>query len=173
MTFAVAAEPEGGQAASSRFVVMPGSVEAGQPFLGRITRHELTHVALGERDDGVPTWFAEGVAEYVGAREVAPSQRRIATEAVARARAGVDGLPRSSGFNGADQEWHYALAWMACDWIADAHGEDALWELMDALHADGKGTPDGRQDAVLRRVIGTDSRGLAQRAADRILRIYG
>jgi hypothetical protein len=173
MTFPVYARPGASRAASSRFVVMPGSVDAGQPFLGRITRHELTHVALGARDDGVPTWFAEGVAEYVGAREIAPSLRRIASVAVSRASAGVDGLPSSATFNGSDQDWNYALAWMACDWIADHRGESKLWDLMNALHDGGRGTPDAGQDAVLKAVIGLDSHQLADRAAQRILEIYG
>lgn len=173
MTFPVYTRPGGSRTASSRFVLMPGSVAAGEPFLGRITRHELAHVALGTRDDGVPTWFAEGLAEYVGARPVEPSQRRIASEAVSRARSGVSGMPASATFNGRDQAWNYALAWMACDWIAEEHGEARLWRLMDALHAGGTGTPDDGQDQVLRDVLGIDGAGLAQRAADRILAIYG
>jgi hypothetical protein len=48
-----------------------------------------------------------------------------------------------------------------------------MWQLMTALHAHGKGTPDSRQDAVLRRVLGYDSHALARRAAARILSIYG
>lgn len=173
LTFPVYAHPGASRAASSRFVVMPGSVRAGQPFLGRITRHELTHVALARRDDGVPTWFAEGVAEYVGARDLAPTERRIATVAVARARAGVPGMPASATFNGADQDWNYALAWMACDWIAEHRGESRLWDLMNALHNGGRGTADDEQDGVLRSVIGLDSHQLAHRAAQRILDIYG
>jgi hypothetical protein len=159
--------------AGIRFTLLPSSLRAGPTFLGRIIRHELTHVALGERDDGVPIWFAEGIAEYMGAREIPQGQRRIASVAVVRARAGVDGLPASRGFNGDDQAWHYALSWMACDWIAATRGEATLWQLMDALHAGGQGTTDDQQDAVLQSVLGLDGAQLAQRAAQRILRIYG
>lgn len=173
MTFPVPVSPGQTGTAGSRFVLMPGSVAAGEPFLGRITRHELTHVAVGAQDDGVPTWLAEGVAEYVGARDVPKSQRRIATVAVGRAAAGVDGLPASSTFNGLDQEWNYALSWMACDYVAATQGESRLWELMDALHDRGRGTTDAAQDAVLLRVLGIDSHQLARRAAHRILSIYG
>ena len=49
---------------------MPSSVRAGEAFLGRITRHELSHIAIGVRDDGAPAWVSEGIAEYLGAREV-------------------------------------------------------------------------------------------------------
>lgn len=173
LTFPVYADIDHTDQVGSRFVLMPGSVSAGQPFLGRITRHELTHVALADRDDGVPTWFAEGLAEYFGARDIVPSQRRIASVAVPRARQGVDGLPASATFNGPDQEFNYALAWMACDYIAATLGEGRLWELMDALHNFGDGTVDRDQDAALRRVLGYDGAELARQAAKRIVQIYG
>ena len=159
--------------AGIRFTLLPSSLRAGPTFLGRIVRHELTHVALGERDDGVPVWFAEGIAEYMGARQIPQDQRRIATVALVKARQGVDALPTSRGFNGDDQAWHYALSWMACDYIAATQGEPALWRLMDALHAGGAGTSDDRQDAVLQSVLGLDGAELARRADRRILRIYG
>ena len=159
--------------AGTRFTLLPSSLRAGPAFLGRIVRHELTHVALADRDDGVPMWFAEGIAEYMGAREIPRDQRRIATVAVARARAGVQALPSSRGFNGDDQAWHYALSWMACDYIAATQGENKLWQLMEALHAGGEGTNDESQDAVLQSVIGLDGAQLARRAANRILAIYG
>ncbi|MGN6252784.1 MAG: hypothetical protein ACTHNS_13300 [Marmoricola sp.] len=156
-----------------RFTLLPSSVEAGEPFLGRIVRHELTHVAVGARDDGVPVWFAEGLAEYVGARPLPRAQQRIAAVALERAHGMVTAMPSSRDFNGPDQDWHYALSWMACDEIAATRGEDALWRLMDALHNGGAGTPDGRQDAVLDRVLGYDSHELARRAAARIRHLYG
>lgn len=173
MTFPMYAVPGQPTVAGIRFTLLPSSLQAGPVFLGRIVRHELTHVALGDRDDGVPVWFAEGLAEYMGARDIPQDQRRIATVAVSRARAGVDALPSSRGFNGEDQAWHYALSWMACDYIADTQGEDRLWALLDALHAGGEGTSDARQDAVLQTVLGMDGASLAQHAATRILRIYG
>lgn len=159
--------------AGIRFTLLPSSLRAGQPFLDRITRHELTHVAVGDRDDGAPVWFAEGVAEYMGARNIPEDERRIATVALGRARAGVDEMPSSGAFNGEDQAWNYALSWMACDYIAASQGESRLWELMDALHAGGEGTEDADQDAVLLSVLGFDSGQLARRAANRIRTIYG
>jgi hypothetical protein len=173
MTFPMYAVPGQPTVAGIRFTLLPSSLHAGPVFLGRIIRHELTHVALGERDDGVPVWLAEGVAEYLGARDIPQDERRIATVALARARAGVHALPSSRGFNGDDQAWHYALSWMACDYIADTQGEDRLWLLIDALHNGGEGTTDDRQDAVLQSVVGMDGAELAEHAATRILRIYG
>lgn len=156
-----------------RFTILPSSVRAGEPFLGRIVRHELTHVAVGSRDDGIPVWLAEGLAEYVGARPLPRSQQRIAAVALQRARGVVTAMPSSRDFNGPDQDWHYALSWMACAEIAATQGEDTLWRLVDALHRGGVGTPDDRQDAVLRQVLGYDSHELARRAAARIVRLYG
>ena len=82
-------------------------------------------------------------------------------------------MPLSKDFNNSEQEWHYALSWMACDYVADEFGESRLWELVDAMHNGGEGTADDAQDRVLDQVLGFDSRELARRAAARIRNIYG
>ena len=76
-------------------------------------------------------------------------------------------------FNDSDQEWHYALSWMACDYIVATYGESRIWELVDAMHNGGEGTSDQDQDRVLEQVLGYDSHELARRAAARIRNIYG
>jgi hypothetical protein len=173
MTFPMYAVLGQGTVAGTRFTLLPSSVRAGQPFLDRITRHELTHVAVGQRDEGVPTWLVEGIAEYMGARDLPKGERRIATSAVTRARAGVVDLPSSRSFNGPDQAWNYAVSWMACDYIAATQGPAKMWELMAALHNNGVGTSDADQNAVLQQVLGYDGPTLAYYAARRILNIYG
>jgi hypothetical protein len=173
LSFPVRARTDGGALAATRMLLLPSSVRAGEPFLGRITRHELSHVAIGPRDDGAPVWVSEGIAEYLGARELPRSQQIIPTAAVSRAQLRPGAMPRSADFNGTDQEWHYALSWMACDYLAAKQGEDVLWRLMDAMHANGKGTADRFQDRVLLSVTGMDSRQLARKAAARIRAIYG
>ena len=173
LTFPVVAKPGEGAQAGMRFTLLPSSLRAGEPFLGRITRHELTHIAIGDHDDGVPIWVAEGIAEYVGARPLSIGERRIPTLALDRARRGAIDMPTSDHFNGNDQEWNYALAWMAIDYIADTQGEGKVWDLMNALHQGGKGTPDSDQDPVVQGVLGFDSHELARRAAQRIVDIYG
>lgn len=173
MSFPIHARENGGPLVGTRMLLLPSSVNAGQPFLGRITRHELSHVAIGPRDDGAPVWVSEGIAEYLGAKGLPLSQRIIPTAAVSRAKRPQTGMPASRDFNGADQEWHYALAWMACDFIAATKGEDTLWRLMEAMHNGGRGTPDRLQDQVLESVIGMDSHELARKAAARIRSIYG
>lgn len=173
LTFPVIAKPGEGAQAGMRFTLLPSSLRAGEPFLGRITRHELTHIAIGDHDDGVPIWVAEGIAEYVGARPLSLADRRIPTLALDRARRGAIDMPASDHFNGNDQEWNYALAWMAIDYIAESQGEGKVWDLMNALHQGGKGTSDSDQDPVVQQVLGFDSHELARRAAQRIIDIYG
>ena len=173
LTFPTYAGNAPSQVASTRMLVMPSSVRAGEPFLGRITRHELSHVAIGTRDDGSPAWVSEGIAEYLGAREIPLRERIIPTSALERARTQHEGMPASSTFNNTDQEWHYALSWMACDYVADIFGESRLWELVDAMHNGGQGTADALQDRVLQQVLGYDSRELARRASARIRNLYG
>lgn len=173
LTFPVYANLKRTSVAGMRILVLPGALTADTAYLARLVRHELTHVALGTRDDGAPTWFIEGIAEYLGARPLTRAQRRIPAVAVQRAAGSVTSMPASDTFNGPDQDWHYALAWMACDYIAAHDGESRLWDLMDALHAARGGTRDSRQDAVLERVIGMDSHQLAAKAAARIRSIYG
>ena len=173
MTFPTYSKDEHSPVASTRMLLMPSSVRAGEVFLGRITRHELSHIAIGVRDDGSPAWVSEGIAEYLGAREVPVSSRIIPTAALQLAQTADDGMPASKNFNGDQQEWHYALSWMACDYIADTLGEGRLWELVDAMHNGGEGTDDADQDRVLDQVLGFDSRELARRAAARIRNIYG
>lgn len=173
LTFPTYAQTGRTRVASTRMLVMPSSVEAGEPFLGRITRHELSHVALGIRDDRAPAWVSEGVAEYLGARETPERERIIATSALSRARTTDAGMPSSRPFNGPDQDWNYALSWMACDHIVATHGEPRLWELVEAMRNGGKGTTDAQQDRVLVQVLGYDSRELSRRAAARIRSIFG
>lgn len=173
MTFPTYAGSSRSQVASTRMLLMPSSVRAGEPFLGRITRHELSHVAIGIRDDGAPAWLSEGIAEYLGARKITLRDRIIPTAALSRAQTEDSGMPVSKAFNNTDQEWHYALSWMACDYVADTFGESRLWELVDAMHNGGEGTADAEQDRVLAQVLGFDSGELARRAAARISNLYG
>jgi hypothetical protein len=177
LAFPMYADRDDRTIAGMRFDIQPSSIRAGQPFLGEIVRHELTHVALGARDIGVPTWFVEGIADYLGARPLPRSQRQIAAVALTDAREPLTGMPASSTFNDADQDWHYALSWMACDYIAATDGEATLWDLLDDFHEgpaeNGRGTTDAQQNQVLEEIIGMSSQQLATHAEHRILHIYG
>ena len=83
-------------------------------------------------------------------------------------------MPASKDFNNSDQEWHYALSWMACDYIADdlRRGRGSGSSSTPCTTA-AQGTTDVDQDRVLDQVLGFDSHELARRAAARIRNIYG
>ncbi|RYP87030.1 hypothetical protein EKO23_07065 [Nocardioides guangzhouensis] len=172
VAFPVRASPSNRALASTRFLLHPRMVDRDGELRDRLIRHELTHVALGLRDDRVPTWLSEGLAEYVSVQPVPTYRRMIARAAFERARAGVTRLPRNRTFNGPESGAHYGIAWYACEYVAATYGEDALWRLFDAMRA-GDGTREKGQDRVLRRVLGIDGHQLARGAADKITATFG
>jgi hypothetical protein len=104
---------------------------------------------------------------------VPAAQRRSPTVAVTEAQVGFDALPDAASFNDDQQDLHYAEAWMACDYLAGAQGEQVLWTLLDAMEQAHVGRDGRGQDAVLRAVTGLDGRRLAGRAATRVTRMFG
>ena len=165
VTFPVLSRP-GGEVAATRFLLNPRVL--GQPGLsrGRLIRHELTHVALGERLEDVPTWFSEGLAEYVSVRPLAPEQRAVSRGALEAAEQGLDELPSDDGFHGPASETHYGIAWWACEYLAEAYDEPMLWVLLDSMAAPGD------NDSVLPRVLQLDEEQLARRAGRLLLQTY-
>jgi hypothetical protein len=133
----------------------------------RLIRHELTHVAIGTRDDAVPVWLSEGLAEYVSVRPLPPQDRRIPEAAVVAAENGVADLPDDGSFNDQDSQAHYGISWWAVEYVADAYGDDAPWQLLDAM-----AQPGADPDAVLRDQFGTTTRQLAEHADELILQLY-
>ena len=130
------ADDAGGPVASYRIVLNPNVVDQDEQVLDRLVRHELTHVAVGDHARGVPLWFSEGLAEYVSVRPIAPAERRLQTDALNLAAAGVSDLPSDEEFAGEHAEGWYAVSWWVCEYIAATFGEDALWTLLEGL-ADG------------------------------------
>src|SRR3546814_4519758 len=63
--------------------------------------------------------------------------RRIPEAAVAAAEAGVADLPDDATFNDDDSDAHYGIAWWAIEYVAEAYGEDAPWQLLDAMGVAG------------------------------------
>ncbi|MEP6814863.1 MAG: hypothetical protein ABI873_04870 [Marmoricola sp.] len=173
LSFPVRGGHLGRKVVGTRIALLPSAMDAGAGELERIVRHELTHMALGARAHGVPLWLSEGIAEYVAALPIPSPQRRIATVAVNDAEAGQVDLPDAATFNDVDQDLHYAVAWMACDELADEHGVAVLWALLDAMRRAHVGRAGLGQDAVLLAVLGIDSRQLADDAAARIRRQFG
>jgi hypothetical protein len=172
VAFPIRASPESPRLAAIRFMLHPRMIYRNDESRSRLVRHELTHVAIGRRDDRVPTWLSEGLAEYVSVQPIVPYERMISREALDAAQAGPDSLPLDNEFNGPRSGANYGLAWYACEYIADAFGEPALWRLFDAMRAHG-GTPENKQDAVLERLFGLDGDALAGLAAHKIVNTFG
>ncbi len=93
VAFPVPAAPDGEETADTRFLLNPRMLDAPGAARARLIRHELTHVAIGKRADGVPTWLSEGIAEYVSVRPLAPEDRVLSRAALAAAEDGVTDLP--------------------------------------------------------------------------------
>lgn len=160
--------PASEQIASVRFVLNPRMLGATRPELDRLVRHELTHVAVSERDDQVPLWLSEGLAEYVSVRPVAPQERRISAQAIRDAKAGrFKNLPTDDDFNDPDQSVNYALSWFACEYIAATYGQSTLWALLDQLNG-----ADVNVAARLNIALGLNTRTLARKAAKLIIATY-
>lgn len=167
VAFPVEASPTGDDVAATRFVLHPRMLDRPRLERDRLVRHELTHVAIGEHDDGAPVWLSEGLAEYVSVRALAPQDRRVADAAIAAAKGGlVTELPDDETFNGPDSALHYGVAWWACEYLAETFGEVSLWTILDELA--GSEGDDGSEidsDAALEELIGINSRTLARKAA--------
>jgi hypothetical protein len=167
VAFPVVAEPGKSALASTRFVLHPRLLSRGGQGRARLIRHELTHVALGRRDDHAPVWLSEGLAEYVSVRPLPPERRGVSQTAVDAARAGFTDLPGDADFNDADSRVHYGESWWACEYVAASFGEPTLWSLLDQLD-DPALDATGRND-VLRAWIGIGTRQLAERAGKLLL----
>jgi hypothetical protein len=167
VAFPVAAEPGKPALASTRFVLHPRLLTHAGQGRARLIRHELTHVAIGRRDDHVPVWLSEGLAEYVSVRPLPPDRRGISQSAVDAARAGFTDLPGDDDFNDSDSRVHYGESWWACEYVAANFGEQTLWSLLGKLD-DPSLDSTGRNDA-LRAWIGLGTRQLAQRAGELLL----
>lgn len=172
VAFSVPAGGDAGGLASVRFMLHPRMLERDDSRRDRLIRHELTHVVVAERDDRIPTWLAEGIAEWVSVRAVPRDERVISRAAVEMAQAGLTALPSDAAFNDEHTSANYGIAWWVCEVIADRFGPDALWDLLEAMGESG-GTPESAQDEVLRHVLGMSGAELARAAGKRIARNFG
>jgi hypothetical protein len=152
-----------------RVVLHPRAMGFDQHRFRNVVAHEVTHAALGRRNNRIPRWLSEGVAEYVATHELTSDVRWVPLERTRRrAERGVEELPSSVAFNSIDEGWHYALAEAVCDEIANTVGEDGLWRLVRRMSA-GSGTSDDDQRRVLRRELGLGDAELARRGAARLV----
>jgi hypothetical protein len=96
-----------------------------------VLTHELTHVATrAVTSAALPTWLAEGFADYVGYLGSGVPTGFVAQELGAAVRAGdvPKKLPTTAEFSGASRRLSQAYegAWLACRMIAQRWGQPAL-----------------------------------------------
>lgn len=121
-----------GKAGADRVVVNPtafGSLE--QRGRQVVITHESTHVAIrSTTTQGVPLWLSEGMADYVGYRDIGATPHQIASALFAQVRAGKGPtrLPTAADFDPSRTTIgpHYNAAWLAVRRIAQRWGEDTL-----------------------------------------------
>ncbi len=163
VAYPVFVRPGSDEVAAVRFIVNPDVVHnsLNREFL---LPHELTHVALGSRDDASPRWLTEGAAEYVSRTQYSlTEQRRMGGFAVDYLGITDPVLVNGTDFY-ADPHVSYEVAAIACTYLAATRGPQSLWSLMDAFTAAGPGLSAAQVDEVLRREIGADSATLASDA---------
>lgn len=96
-----------------------------------VTTHEATHVAIrATTTRQVPLWLSEGMADYVGYRDVDATRQRIAAALLQKVRAGTGptALPTAGDFDPGRSTIapSYNAAWLAVCRIVDRHGEAGL-----------------------------------------------
>ena len=167
IAFTVPAGPGDPTIAATRIALNPRISTRSGLVRQRLLRHELTHVAVGERDDNAPAWLSEGLAEWVSVQALPERKRRIGTDALGAAQRGVEEMPVDETFNDVDAPLHYAVSWWACEYLATTYGDSAPWTVLDAFApADVPERPTIR--ALLQ--IGVDQ--LARRATKLLVRTY-
>lgn len=98
-----------------------------------VVTHEVTHLMM-QGDGPVPAWLGEGLAEYTAHRDSPTPVAVIAGSALQPVRRGElpTGWPDPTGAVTAEKgdRWGgYAMAWLACEFIASDHSEEQLIEL--------------------------------------------
>jgi hypothetical protein len=136
--------------------------------LGRrvVLTHEITHVAVrSSTTAAVPIWLSEGFADYVAYKGTGVSRRAAAADVLALVRnhRGPTALPTTADFDPARSRIapSYSASLLACDLVADGHGEPALVRLYRTAATRSPGaatTPDARLDGALQRELGTSNR---------------
>ncbi|MFD7610257.1 hypothetical protein [Streptomyces sp. NPDC059828] len=151
-----------GTGSTERVIVNPEAYGTLSAFGRRLVlTHETTHVATrADTSDATPMWLSEGFADWTAYRaaprppgEAAPTLRRAV-----RAGDVPAALPADTDFRfGADAESlgrAYEGGWLACELIAERHGDEALAALYRHVGAASRGGG-GAVEEALREVLGT------------------
>ena len=167
IAFTVPAGPGDPTTVATRIVLNPRLLQRGGIARDRLLRHELTHVALGDRDAHAPVWLSEGIAEWVSVQALAPEDRKIGAAALSAARLGVEAMPDDETFNDADAALHYAISWWACEYLATAYGPDAPWNVLDAF-----ASPDMPESPTIQALLQISLTKLAKRGTALMVQTY-
>ncbi|KRE55523.1 hypothetical protein [Phycicoccus sp. Soil748] len=155
-----------GRAGADRVVVNPGAF-ATLEVKGRqvVVTHEATHVAVrATTDRPVPLWLSEGLADYVGYRDIGATRQQVAAALLDRVRAGAGpkALPGPADFDPGRSTIapSYNAAWLAVCRIVDRRGEAGLVKYYRAVATTPRGThsagdPDANARAAFPAVLGT------------------
>jgi hypothetical protein len=129
-----------------------------------VLAHEVTHVATrGASDESVPLWLSEGFADYVGYSGEDVPVRIAAGQLLGEVRAGRAPdrllLPTDADFSARTSRLTtaYERAWLACRFIADNWGRQALIRFYRAVGASAAEAP-AAVAVGLRDVLGTTPR---------------
>ena len=167
VAFPVMSGDDDSKVVATRFALHPSMLRQPGTERDRLVRHELTHVAVGERDDHAPSWLSEGIAEWVSVQPLAPELRRLPEEALSAAEAGVRRLPADGTFNDADSAEHYGISWWACEYLVAGFGVDSLWRILAELD-----DAEADADEVLESLIGLTGTKVARRGAKMMINEY-
>jgi len=100
--------------------------------------HELTHLATQDYLAYLPSWLAEGSAEYVGWHTRGGLPAAMRARGYRSRRELTDKLPSSSTFYGQDVQLNYVEAMALVSWIERHRGTSSVLSLMRA-YADASG----------------------------------
>ncbi len=99
-----------------------------------VLTHEVTHLSM-QGHGAVPPWLGEGLAEYTAHRASDLAPAVIAGSALDAVRAGESPTTwpdPSAGTEAGEDAWGgYALAWLACLFLAQTWSEEQLVELYE------------------------------------------
>ncbi|MBG6097399.1 hypothetical protein [Nocardioides luteus] len=108
-----------------------------------VITHEATHAATDAATNvNRPMWLVEGFADYVALRDTKLPLSKTAGQILAQVRenGAPDHLPGKAEFNTRSEHFgaEYEAAWLACEVLAEAGGEQALVDLYEET---GRGIP--------------------------------
>jgi hypothetical protein len=132
----------GRRAQGDRVVINPKAFTALQPPGRRVViTHELTHVAARSSTTGsVPTWLAEGLADYVGYSGLDLPRERVAAALLTLVRAGKGptALPREVDFDPSRTQIapSYSGSWLAVSRLVDLYGQSKVVAFYRVVAAD-------------------------------------